>query len=223
MYDDYYYYYYDTPNEGPSSLYYLFVIALSILMIVSMWRLFKKAGKPGWAAIVPLYNGYVLSEITFGSGWLFLLSFVPFVNAVYSVILCYKLGQVFGRSTAFSIGMIFLSPIFLPVLAFSGNSYYCGPAAASGTYIAGGKVPQGYGNNYYNNMNNQNNYSPDQFYGQNNNTYNNYQDNQASYGGEQYFGQSGNDPYGSQGSNNPYGDNPYGGNPYNGQNGNNQF
>lgn len=221
MYDSYYYDTYSTGSEG-SVLSSLIYIAVIVLLLASYWQMFKKAGRPGWAAIVPFYNAYVLSDIAMGSGWLFLLSFIPVVNVVYSAILCYKLGQAYGRSTAFSVGLIFLAPIFLPILAFSSNSYYCGPSpSTSGTYIAGGKVPSGYGDNYYGNVNNSN-YSTDQFYGQNNNNpidnnayygqnanpYDNSQSNAGSYGNEQYFGQNnnvgGNDQYYGQGGNNQF-------------------
>lgn len=249
MYDSYYYDTYSRSGSEGSGIYYLIYIAVIVLLLASYWQMFKKAGRPGWAAIVPFYNAYVLSDIAMGSGWLFLLSFIPVVNVVYSAILCYKLGQAYGRSTAFSVGLIFLAPIFMPILAFSSNSYYCGPSpSTSGTYIAGGKVPSGYGDNYYRNVNNSN-YSTDQFYGQtNSNPYagNMYSGQKGSnlYGDAQYYGQNNSNsfdnnayygqnanPYdnsqsnaGSYGNEQYFGQNNVGGNDqYYGQGGNNQF
>ena len=77
-------YYSDTAFAGILVIVYLITmlisLGVSILTIVALWKVFAKAGKPGWAAIIPFYNIYVLCEISLGSGWLFLLSFIPCVN-----------------------------------------------------------------------------------------------------------------------------------------------
>lgn len=103
----------------------LLVVGLAALMIVSRWKLFIKAGKPGWASIVPFYNSYVLCEIVFGQGLLFLLSFVPFVASVFGIICNYQLGKAFGKDVGFALGLIFFPIIFMPILAF-GDSRYIG-------------------------------------------------------------------------------------------------
>lgn len=105
--------------------YYLFCLCLGILFIVAMWKIFSKAGRPGWAAIVPFYNMYVECDIAFGNGWLFLITFIPFVGSIFALVCLFKLGKAFGKSTGFCIGMILLSPIFILILAF-GNSTYQG-------------------------------------------------------------------------------------------------
>ncbi|MCH5261318.1 MAG: hypothetical protein J1F42_00230 [Lachnospiraceae bacterium] len=109
------------------AIYYIIMLALTVLLLVSLWKIFVKAGKPGWAAIVPFYNFYCLFEISFGNGWLFLLIFVPCVNVVMQIIAYVKLAQAFGKSGGFAVGVIFLPYIFLPILAFDGSQYY-GPA-----------------------------------------------------------------------------------------------
>lgn len=106
--------------------YMIFCLAIAVACLVAMWRIFTKADKPGWACIVPFYNMYCLYEIAFGVGWLFLLTFIPCVNFVVSIILYIKLAKAFGHGTGFGIGLIFLSPIFLMILGFD-NSYYIGP------------------------------------------------------------------------------------------------
>lgn len=112
---------------GAMALYSIIGIALTVLLLVSLWKIFVKAGKPGWGAIVPFYNFYCLFDISFGNGWLFLLMFVPCVGVVMQIIAYVKLAQAFGKSGGFAVGLIFLPYIFLPILAFDGSQYY-GPA-----------------------------------------------------------------------------------------------
>ena len=108
-------------------VYYIVFLALAILMIVAQWKIFVKAGKPGWASIVPFYNFYCLFDVTFGNGWLFLLTFVPCVGVVMNIIMYVKLEQAFGKSGAFAVGLIFLPYIFMAILGF-GDAQYNGPA-----------------------------------------------------------------------------------------------
>lgn len=104
---------------------FLFCVALLILSIVSLWKIFQKAGLQGWEAIVPIYNVYCLYKITWGNGWLFLLLLIPFINIVIGIITIYKLAQVFGKGLGFFFGLLFLNIIFMPWLAF-GDSQYIG-------------------------------------------------------------------------------------------------
>ena len=108
-------------------VYFIVVLAIAILVLAGMWKMFVKAGKPGWGAIVPFYNMYCLFEMSFGNGWLFLLCFVPLVNVVMGIIMYVKLAQAFGKSGGFAVGLIFLSFIFIPMLGF-GDAEYVGPA-----------------------------------------------------------------------------------------------
>ncbi len=93
-------------------------IAISILMIVSMWKIFTKAGKPGWAAIIPIYNIYIMCEIASKEWWYILLLCVPIAN-IYAIYVIYNgISKKFGKTAGFTIGMIFLPFIFFPILAF---------------------------------------------------------------------------------------------------------
>ncbi|MBQ2936366.1 MAG: hypothetical protein IJ029_06045 [Lachnospiraceae bacterium] len=107
-------------------VYMLFVLAISVFMVVAMWKMFTKAGKPGWGCLVPFYNNYCLFEIAFGNGWLFLLTFVPCVNFVFLIMLYFKLAKAFGQGVGFGFGLLFLNPIFVAILGF-GNAEYIGP------------------------------------------------------------------------------------------------
>lgn len=114
-------------------------LIIAIFLVVCMWKIFTKAHEEGWAAIVPFYNYYILFKITWGKGWFFLLLLIPIANLVISIITMVKLAKVFGKGGGFACGLIFLSIVFLPILAFSkdieyvgiqGKQYDYGPGAA---------------------------------------------------------------------------------------------
>jgi len=104
----------------------VFYLAIIVLLIASIWIVFTKAGKPGWAAIIPIYNIIVLLEIVGKPWWWLLLMLIPIVNIVILVIVYHKLSLSFGHEVGFTLGLIFLGIIFLPILAF-GSSKYVGP------------------------------------------------------------------------------------------------
>lgn len=107
-------------------------IGVVVLVIVSIWKIFEKAGKPGWAVIVPFYNIIVLLEIVKKPIWWIVLVLIPLVNIVVIIIVYVELAKAFGKSAGFGIGMIFLSFIFLPLLAFGDDQYLDGAASSSG-------------------------------------------------------------------------------------------
>jgi hypothetical protein len=98
-------------------------LAVVVLMVASMWKLFVKAGKPGWAAIVPIYNLVVLLEIAGKPLWWFILFLIPFVNIIVAIMLAVAVARKFGKGTGFAIGMVVLAPIFYPMLAFGDSTY----------------------------------------------------------------------------------------------------
>ena len=104
-------------------------LAFGIFMLVAMWKIFTKAGKPGWAAIIPFYNIWVMLEMVGRPGWWLLLFFIPGVNVVMAIIVMVDLAKSFGKSGGFVFGLILLPYIFFPILGF-GKAQYVGPAAA---------------------------------------------------------------------------------------------
>ena len=98
-------------------------IVVALVMIAGMWKMFSKAGEPGWASIIPFYNAYVLFKITWGSGIKFLLLLIPIANIVVVIMTQIKLAKAFGKSTGFAVGLIFLSPIFYVILGFDSPEY----------------------------------------------------------------------------------------------------
>lgn len=106
----------------------MFIVQLliAVLMIVSMWMVFQKAGKPGWAAIIPIYNIIVMLEIAGKPWWWLFLFIVPIANIVVAIWMYNMISKAFGKSEGFTVGLIFLSFIFWPILAF-GDAKYIGP------------------------------------------------------------------------------------------------
>ncbi len=97
--------------------------AVVLILIISMWKIFTKAGKPGWAAIVPIYNLIVLLEIGCKPIWWFILMLIPFVNIIILIILLVEIAKRFGKGVGFAIGMLILPFIFYPMLAFGDAKY----------------------------------------------------------------------------------------------------
>ena len=110
---------------------------LGLFFMACYWKVFSKAGQPGWAAFVPIYNVVVLLQIVGRPGWWFFLLCIPFVNAIVGIIVVLDLAKSYGKDNAFAAGLIILGPIFLPILAF-GSAEYQGPAALAGDAAAGG-------------------------------------------------------------------------------------
>ena len=101
-------------------------LIVCIISLVALAKVFKKAGRPGWAVIVPIYNLYVLFDIAWGKGIMFLLMLIPVVNFVIMIMLYIKLAKAFGKSGGFAAGLIFLNLIFTCILGF-GSAQYIGP------------------------------------------------------------------------------------------------
>lgn len=162
---------------GFAVFFWVIGLGVGILIIIATWKLYEKAGEPGWASLVPFYRDYVMFKVSWGNGWYFLLSKIPSIlylifyipfcvgmmnglrsgylgNGAYpfgnfnmmsniagfsvliflfstamlviSIITCIKLAKAFGQGGGFACGLIFLSPVFLCIIAFSKNIYYVG-------------------------------------------------------------------------------------------------
>ena len=98
-------------------------LIIGIIGLAAQWKLFTKAGEAGWKCIIPIYNAYIIFKIVYGNGWKFLFLCVPVLNIIFSIGYLIRLAQVYGKSTAFGIGLIFLNPIFMIILAFGDSSY----------------------------------------------------------------------------------------------------
>ncbi len=100
------------------------VIASAIFIIAGMWKMFEKAGEPGWASIIPFMNMYKLCKISLGNGLFFLLFFVPIINFILFFIMCIKLAGAFGKGILFGIATAFFPGIFYAILGFGSSEYH---------------------------------------------------------------------------------------------------
>lgn len=98
-------------------------LAIIVLMVASQWKIFSKAGQPGWACLVPIYNIFVLLKIVGKPGWWFVLLLIPIVNFIILILMQIELAKAFGKDGGFAAGLILLPFVFLPMLAFGDAQY----------------------------------------------------------------------------------------------------
>ena len=103
----------------------IFAITTTVIEIVGAWLMFEKAGEPGWAVIIPIYNLLIAIKIAGKPWWYILLLMIPVVNIVIIIISLDGLSKNFGKSTGFTVGLFFLRWIFIPILGF-GKAVYTG-------------------------------------------------------------------------------------------------
>ncbi len=113
----------DVAAAGGVGVMMIVYLAIMIFMLVSMWKVFTKAGQPGWACIVPIYNTYIMLKIAGKPGWWLLLMFVPVVSFVIAILMMIGIAQNFGKGSGYAVGLILLSPVFIPMLAFGSAEY----------------------------------------------------------------------------------------------------
>jgi hypothetical protein len=114
-------------GNAPGPIFWICEAVFIVLMIAAMWKIFAKAGQPGWAAIIPIYNWIVWCKIVGRPAWWVLLLLICF--PIFYIILSIDLAKSFGKGVGFAIGLILLSFIFFPILGF-GSAQYQGPSAA---------------------------------------------------------------------------------------------
>lgn len=153
MYSSYNYYSTYPSNYAASSaavatlgaalmVYMVIIIAIAVIQIVAMWKLFNKAGEKGWKSIIPIYNMVTLFKISGLSPWLilvYLAAIIPFIGWIAPIamtaVLAYKLAKSFGKDGGWAVGLYFLPSIFYMILAF-GKSEYVGPGGEKATVQA---------------------------------------------------------------------------------------
>jgi len=105
-------------------------LAIMVAVVAGIWKVFVKAGQPGWAAIVPFYNIYVITQIAGRPAWWIVLFFIPIVSLIAAVILMIDVAKAFGKGTGFGIGLALLGIVFFPILGFGDATYQGAPKAA---------------------------------------------------------------------------------------------
>ena len=115
-------------SDSGGALFLLVELAIIIVCIAGLWKTFTKAGQPGWGAIIPIFNMYLMLKVAGRPWWWLLLFLIPFVNIILAAIVSVDVAKSFGKGVAFGIGLWLLSPIFYCILGF-GSAQYQGPAA----------------------------------------------------------------------------------------------
>lgn len=113
-------------SSGSGSVLIILFLAVAIFYIAAYWKLFAKAGEPGWGALVPIYNIYLYCKIAGRPEWWVILFFIPLVNFVIALILAMDIAKAFSKSQGFGIGLWLLSFIFVPILGY-GSAVYTKP------------------------------------------------------------------------------------------------
>lgn len=110
----------------------IIILAILALMAVSFWKIFEKAGKPGWAAIIPIYNLVVLCEIVKKPAWWAILMLIPYIGMIWSIWATNLLVKKFGKDEGFTVGCVLLPFVFYPILAFGDAKFQDGPNITDG-------------------------------------------------------------------------------------------
>jgi hypothetical protein len=126
-------YSYSAHGTAPSPFMTIVSLVITLVGIVALWKVFTKAGQPGWASIIPIYNLYIWCKIVGRPAWWILLWLICF--PIFYIILSIDLAKSFGKGIGFGIGLIFLPFIFLLILGF-GSAQYQGPSVAQGAAIS---------------------------------------------------------------------------------------
>jgi hypothetical protein len=101
----------------------LLALFITLVAIIGMWKTFKKAGQPGWSALIPIYNLHVMDKIAEKPGWWLLLWMIPIVNVVPTFVVPIEIARRFGKGTGFGLGLVLLSPVFFLILGFGQSTY----------------------------------------------------------------------------------------------------
>ncbi len=113
----------DPVSSTMSGTVLIVMFGIALVVIAGMWKTFVKAGKPGWACLVPLYNVWILLQIADRPTWWILLLFIPLVNLIVAIIVSISIANRFGKGTGFGLGLMFLGFIFYPILGFGDDRY----------------------------------------------------------------------------------------------------
>ena len=102
-------------------------LAICVTVIAGIWRVFTKAGEPGWGVLIPIYNFYLLCKIAQRPGWWLILMFIPIVNLAVAIVLSIDIARHFGKGAGFGVGLAFLGMVFYPILGFGNAEYDSAP------------------------------------------------------------------------------------------------
>jgi len=121
---------YENVGGAAMGMMMFFYLAFFIITAIGLWKVFEKAGKPGWAAIIPIYNIIVMLEIVGKPVWWIILFFIPLVGFIMWIIVANQISLSFGQGIGMTILLIFLAFIGFLVLGF-GDAKYVGTGGSA--------------------------------------------------------------------------------------------
>ena len=121
-------------GSGAAAFELLIVLAITVVVVAGVWKTFEKAGEPGWAAIVPIYNLYVLVKISGNQWWWLILLFIPVINILAQAKISIDVADKFGQGILFGLGLLVLSFVFYPLVGF-GDYQYRGSTPSTGSAL----------------------------------------------------------------------------------------
>ena len=110
-------------GNGGALIALLLYLVVVVLVLAGCWKMFVKAGQPGWGILIPIYNMYLMIKIAGRPGWWLILMFVPLVNIIIGIVVTADIARNFGKGIGFVLGMIFLGFIFYPILGYGSAVY----------------------------------------------------------------------------------------------------
>lgn len=106
--------------------FWLIMLALTVFLIAACWKIFVKAGEPGWASLIPIYNMMVLAKIAGKEEWYGLLCLIPVAGIIFAIIIWAGVCERFGKGGGYVIGILLLPYVFIPMLGFGSAQYQGG-------------------------------------------------------------------------------------------------
>ena len=119
-------YYSSSGSSTISPVTLIICLVIGVILLIAEWKIFTKAGQPGWAVLIPFYATWVFYKIICGRGTAMFRLLIPFYNIYWTIKTCIKLAHAYGKTTGFGVGLLFLGEIFYPILGF-GSAQYVGP------------------------------------------------------------------------------------------------
>ncbi len=113
----------ETQGGTAGMIFMAVMLIVCLTVLAGVWKVFTKAGQPGWGVLVPIYNAYLMTRIAQRPAWWLILMFVPVVNIIAAVVLSMDIAKHFGKGVGFGVGLAFLGPIFYPILGFGCAQY----------------------------------------------------------------------------------------------------
>jgi hypothetical protein len=120
---------------GAAVFFFIFVMAIAVFFIITYWKIFEKAGRPGWEVLIPIYNYFIMMKIIGKPWWWLLLMCIPVVNIVFLIMAVNMLSKSFGKDEGYTVGLLLLGIVFYPLLAF-GDAKYIGPYGDPAAFAA---------------------------------------------------------------------------------------